>query len=793
MEDMSTAMINKVSLSVIACIAFIAACVLIPSTTFAAAARPLDVSEGCYANYINGTVAGCTDAEIKSADSANGVSGQSDTGGAVPGTTQRATVNTPSQYTPSDKTSCSILSAGTWFQNCLWIPLMSWLGSWFLSLGGAALRLAGTLFDSMIYHVIVDFGQTLTTLGITDAINAGWTVFRDFTNILIIGMFVFVAIGIILGLETFGKKRLIANVLIIAVLLNFSLLFTRVIINASNFTAFTIYKQMAGGSVAGAANFDIAAGFLKPMGITSVWNDTYEVTNSVGKNAQSAMAAFFYGLVGGIMLLTLAGVLFYGCFLIIARGILFIFLMLTAALAFATYMVPSLADGEFGWKAWWKSLFNNAIFAPLLMVFLAISLVIIQAAGLKDGSARASIGQVISDPKMQITSDAWTTILIYCLGTALLFLSFKMASKFAGTMSGFSMVGLASVFARVPLQAALAGGSAILGGSLRNTLGRGAAGQSRDVEAKIKRLATLAGAKDISATQKALYEKELVSAQKQKTRLDSLAGREFNVLGTTLGKTLGKTLGVEAGKAKGGFAGRAKEDAKEAVKKASGLTVTKTEAENEIRAAFKEQHKDNLASIASQQKVGEELKKSVLDAANRTAESHTAELNKHIQDKQSAITQINDLDRDVKSGRITETQHRQLLQEQTERIKQADIAIKQKNAEIETIHGEHLASPQGIEALSVLNEAKRRSDEMKQLENKHVQGSDPAAVAQNSLNNAARITASTEHLNSHAEYLTAKELRSQVKNKRLFDMAKAFKDVGTDGESKSSGDSSKTA
>ena len=318
------------------------------------------------------------------------------------------------------------------FQACFWFPLISWLGSWFLTLGGTALRLAGALFDFLIQHVVIGFGETIRG-SISDTINLGWTILRDVMNIGIIGMFVFIAIAIMLGLKTYGDKRLVAHLLIVAIFVNFSLLFTRMVIDFSNFSAYQFYAVAATTSGTDVANFDIAEKFLKSMGITSVW-DTKPLTDAAGSSASgnSSTAAFFYGLVGGIMLLGVAAVLAYGVFVIAIRGILFIFLMLTAAAAFATYAIPKLSDSQYGWSGWWKSLINAAIFAPLLMIFLFISLRIIEAAGVPEEGALAKF---IMDPNVTVKT-GWHAILNYILVIGLLFASFKISSSIAGSATG---------------------------------------------------------------------------------------------------------------------------------------------------------------------------------------------------------------------------------------------------------------------------------------------------------------------------------------------------------------------
>jgi hypothetical protein len=343
-------------------------------------------------------------------------------------------------------TSCALLPGDGFFVNCIWNPAATSIGQLFLTLGGWFLKFAGVIFDVLVQHTLIAFGDTITTkIPIMGAITAGWTVFRDFANILIIGIFTFIAISIILGLEQFGQKKMIGRVLVIAVLINFSLLFTQMIIDASNFTAYAIYAQMATtqGSAAttgtaASGSFDIAQAFLNPIGITSVWNDSGQAVAGVLKATNSGAQALVFGLVGGLLLFAVGIVLFYGCFLIASRTILLIFLMLTSAIAFATYLVPGLATGAYGWGAWWKSLINAAVFAPLLMVFLSISLAIINAAG----KITVPIGSIDGNPQQALSGNGWVTIMLYLIGIGTLFVSFKLSSSFAGKIAGFNMASL---------------------------------------------------------------------------------------------------------------------------------------------------------------------------------------------------------------------------------------------------------------------------------------------------------------------------------------------------------------
>ncbi|MCE9541767.1 hypothetical protein K8R03_04410 [Candidatus Kaiserbacteria bacterium] len=405
---------------------------------------------------------------------------------------QAAASTPPAGQTQPVDTSCSLYSPSTWIYGCFWAPVLSALGALFLSMGIIFLQLAGLTFNTLVSWVIIKFAETLGSggLNIMTAIDNGWTVFRDFSNILIIGMFVFIAISIILGIKEFGQKKMIANVLIIAVLINFSLLFTKVIIDFSNFTAFQIYQQMAKSST---GTFDLTSSFLKPMKITSVF-DSYAAVRAIADGqGGSAVTALMYGIVGGLMLFGVAIVLFYGCFLIASRAILFIILMLSSPLAFASFLIPNFAKGDFGWSGWWKSLLNSAAFAPLIMLFLAASLSIISSASKVAGTG--TLGALIQNPASQSTGDVWKIIFIYLLGTGLLFISFRLSSSFAGSISGFN---LAQAIAASPLTQ---GARFIAAPILKNTRGRFALNDSSRLAKESKQASLDAGLAATAASQ----------------------------------------------------------------------------------------------------------------------------------------------------------------------------------------------------------------------------------------------------------------------------------------------------
>lgn len=588
------------------------------------------------------------------------------------------------------KDNCSLFSPANFFYDCIWVPLMNWVGALFLTLGGFVLQVVGSVFDMLIDKVVVAYRQTLETLGIMDAINIGWTVFRDLSNILIIGMFVFIAINIILGLSEFGDKKLIARVLIVAVLINFSLLFTKLIIDTSNFTAYQIYKQTSGGQT-NSGGFSIAAGFLQPMGITSVW-DTYKVVQA---NAQGAASkAFFFGFTGGILLLLVAATLLYGVVLIAARAVLFIFLMLTAPIAFATYLVPSFEKSQFGWGNWWKTLINNAVFGPLLMVFLYISLLIITRAG----AARSqTIGSFLADPAQAVQNDGGTVILVYIIGIGLLFVSLRLSSQIASSVSGINPI--TSSFLKGAL--ALTGVGGLAAGALgRATIGRAAAGRLPGVEQRIKeQQVRIAGTAPDSIARR-MEQAKLFGLKKQQGVLESTTKRDFNFMNSDAAKNLAKAAGMSgviAGqKQVGGYAGPRKAAADEAAKQGATVAITKADARDMASKEVEKDQKDDREQLTAQR----DASKKLVDAAERMAEA--AQKGERLQEQHSQQQQIiqeaarakEAIDSDFSKGALSAAERQERIQQQDERIKSAHATAKTIQERMSAIEKEHTSAPE---------------------------------------------------------------------------------------------------
>ena len=502
-------------------------------------------------------------------------------------------------------------SCGLDFYRCFWNPLIAALGSVPTSIGAWVLTVSGMLFNFLVDHTIIEFKVSIIDR-VGDGIDVTWTAFRDIANIVIIGMFTFIAISLILGIKEYGERKMIARVLIVAVLINFSLLFTKIIIDVSNFTAYQFFKatQIPIAAVQGdisvgeqADTAGIAGSFLKAMGASSI-GDTYNALLALQEGeAGRWWVTILFGLLTGILLILAAAVLLYGSFLLIARALLLIFLLITAPLAFASWLVPKFAQQ--GWSLWWDTLLKNAVFAPLLMILLWVSLWIAFAFQAKGNT----LGSLVGNPRGSLGIDA---LFSYFIILGMLFMSIRLASKFSGTIAGFSMAAVVPAFG-VGLATRFGG---VLG---RQFIGRPALNMSERLQKRAKD-AYLAD----NTFKARLYD---FGAQ----RLKGPAKRDFNAMRTPFGGAVAKTAGVKVdtltGKKLGGFEETQKAYLKRVGEQSRRLELSKDEKE-EIRAKGLDKALRENADLAQRyaeseksQKENEGLAKALTRERDETAET----------------------------------------------------------------------------------------------------------------------------------------------------------------------------
>lgn len=498
---------------------------------------------------------------------------------------------------------------------------MSAIGAALVYIATLILSMAALLFDWLITHTVIQFGALYGTIKV--AVETAWTAFRDIANILIIGIFTFVAISIILGLKEFGQKKMVANVLIVAVLINFSLLGTKMVIDASNYVAGQIYNAaQLGGTNANAttggatAQYGIADQFMYLLGVQTAAK-TWKTVSDTALAKDSGWAALGHGILLTFVLLGAAVVLFYGSFLLVSRMIMLIFLLITSAIAVGSYLIPDWAGSSYGWTAWKSSLIWCTAFAPIIMILLWVTLNVSYA---MKGTYKATLGAALSDPAGGSNTEA---IFMYLLVLGMLYATFSISSKWSSKIGGFNMAQIAAL-------APLTLGSRLAAFGLRQTAGwagykidKGLTGEAKAArdragEARMKQQAALNRGDTLWAKRYGAvagkFESLSATKEQQAALARKVAESKMNLMNTAPVKA---TLGAI------GIKGLAAGESAAGAKSYSDQIKTRAEAAEKAAAKIAPSKEQNEAT---KEKVREERRdrKEMLEATKRTAEQ-TAE------------------------------------------------------------------------------------------------------------------------------------------------------------------------
>lgn len=520
-------------------------------------------------------------------------------------------VSAQSSPPPPVSDSCS----GTWFS---WstLSINCWIRSGVVIISGGllyiaswVLYLAAALFNLLVESTIINFGGFLFSPSVRNAVEIAWTAFRDLANIVIIGMFVYYAISIILGVDSFGWRRRIPSVIIVAIFINFSLLFTYLVVDFSNFTALQFYRaaglqsgstsSASGSGATAATNNDtgIAAAYLALVGAGGI-GDTVEAVKRTASDNDSGWQALLHGVAGSIFLVVAAIMFLYGSYLLISRALLLIFLMLTSAIAVATYLIPAKFAETYGFWTWLGSLLRAAVFAPLLMVMMWITLKMGQAlqAGIATGGG--TLGRLETSPTD--TTNLYA-LLMYIIMIGLLFITFKIASSFSTSIGGFNWAAyVPGLIGRTGAKLAF-GGAAMLG---RNTLGWGAYAISKGLESQARN-----------------DSRGNISRQLFKFGADQFmkgAKSDMNILKSTAAKTLGGAMGMKnvdklLGKGPGGYIGAVDKTANRlmSIMSTNEKEALKQQAKEEEKRA-KEERRARMSPEAQKQEKDREAERAAL-------------------------------------------------------------------------------------------------------------------------------------------------------------------------------------
>ncbi len=246
------------------------------------------------------------------------------------------------------------------------------------------LYLAGTLLDFVITFTIVNMRENIK--GLT-GINIAWKVIRDLMNIAFIFLLVYEGIKIIVDQSDLTKvKKFVSMVVLASLLINFSLFFTKVLIDASNIVTIGLYNatiEKPGSASGEASSGGLSIPFMRALGVSSFYSST--AFDTMLKNAGGGSNLLVIGLLGSVVFLIVAFVFFAVACMFIVRYIILLVLLMLSPVAYMGMALPFVDKYS---KDWWKALNNQLLFAPIYMVMTLVIVALISSDGFisKDGN-----------------------------------------------------------------------------------------------------------------------------------------------------------------------------------------------------------------------------------------------------------------------------------------------------------------------------------------------------------------------------------------------------------------------
>ncbi len=348
----------------------------------------------------------------------------------------------PTNETPSTGDEFSCASFTGFFSANILNCAIAGIGNLMVWGAGKILNLSADILNFSVDLSVVRFNELEKIPGVYIA----WKVGRDLANMFFIFILLYVAIGQILQLPSVAGKGLIVNIVLVAIFINFSLVLSRIVIDASNVVASEFNNAILGGpSRPNEGIGDILLARLGPISAINQSVDQSTLSGTIQDAPPPLDASSFtfvgvvFGSLGGTAVMLIASfVLIAASIMLVIRAVILILLMILAPLAFLTSILPK--HSQLG--RWWETLLNQSIFAPAYLFMTYAAFKVIESANFYQGSGAASrasgvIGGIDQVPGFVI----YFAILIILLLSALV-----IAKELAGRTANFATGATQTIF-----------------------------------------------------------------------------------------------------------------------------------------------------------------------------------------------------------------------------------------------------------------------------------------------------------------------------------------------------------
>lgn len=215
-----------------------------------------------------------------------------------------------------------------------------------------------------------------------DMVRSGWYFTSGLANIFIILILVFIAFAYILKIESFQAKKTLPKLIIVALLMNFSLVFVGIVVDIANF----FYNTVLQGNMnlpldivvkIGGGAWGIILGLITTIGglticfMTPLASTICQAGVVFGLIAVTFLPSILTFLLQAFLFFLISGIFFTYAFLFGARVFIIELLAILAPIAFLCSVLPQTKKY---WDEWLQHLVQWSSFGIILFLFLTIGL-----------------------------------------------------------------------------------------------------------------------------------------------------------------------------------------------------------------------------------------------------------------------------------------------------------------------------------------------------------------------------------------------------------------------------------
>ena len=210
----------------------------------------------------------------------------------------------------------------------------AWIGNFLTFIFGSLLYVASRIFDLSVNMSISNIGGLFNS----EAVRGVWQTMRDLANLSFVFILLYIALGTIFDFQAVksGTKRLVVNVIIVALLVNFSGFFVRVVVDATNILAYEFYSEMGGAAGGVTGTQTIGKDLMQKLRLDKYLVKEGETSTSEPQIEHLSITRVIAQTLGNIfIILTTAFVLLVASLLFVIRTIWLLFLYIISPVAVA--------------------------------------------------------------------------------------------------------------------------------------------------------------------------------------------------------------------------------------------------------------------------------------------------------------------------------------------------------------------------------------------------------------------------------------------------------------------------